>query len=410
MCYLLPVLHAASQGRRSGEDPAQSVRFGIPVSPRAHRDTRCHHEWWRSDDAERSETGVPLPTAPGDPAHRDHPDRESHYFASAGTNHTGVLRDGAEVPPHLHEHALQSPERADAGCRRLAGSPVESRSLARLPDGAAQRRQRRPQGDDETDARAAESAGATLLPLYGGPGGGWRAFPHDGAEGSRDHAGAARMDLGYGRTAIRDRLSRWRRKGAAAARVPRIHERRRSGLPELRGQALRLQAAPHSACRAGRARAGGRSRRGADQQEENRSAAANQASARGGRIGPPGEKAASLHRGGLFVFRLFEIVAGQSGEGILSAATLALQSGYEDALTLLPTGLVTPRRDAPHVVCSRDDQNRGRPLSPKPASAWRADPARWTEVQRAPRTLWEKLRGVRFWSTRRASLSASSSA
>ena len=62
---------------------------------------------------------------------------------------------------------------------------------------------------------------------------------------------------------------------------------------------------------------------------------------------------------------MFEIVAGQSGEGILSAATLAwseppncapslrsvaglllalaLQSGYEDALALLPSKLLNCR-------------------------------------------------------------------
>ena len=35
---------------------------------------------------------------------------------------------------------------------------------------------------------------------------------------------------------------------------------------------------------------------------------------------PDGEKAASLHRGGFFVSCTFEIVAGQSGEGILSGS------------------------------------------------------------------------------------------
>ena len=34
---LLPLLHAAPQSRRPGEDPAQPVRFGVRVHPRAHR-------------------------------------------------------------------------------------------------------------------------------------------------------------------------------------------------------------------------------------------------------------------------------------------------------------------------------------------------------------------------------------
>jgi lysine 2,3-aminomutase len=59
-------------------------------------------------DAERPETGVSLPAAARDSAHRDYPPREPHHLAPAGTDHAGILRDGSEVPPDFHEHALQS--------------------------------------------------------------------------------------------------------------------------------------------------------------------------------------------------------------------------------------------------------------------------------------------------------------
>ncbi len=48
-------------------------------------------------------------------------------LAPAGADHAGVLRDGAEVPPDLHEHALQPSERADAGGGRRARPPLARR-------------------------------------------------------------------------------------------------------------------------------------------------------------------------------------------------------------------------------------------------------------------------------------------
>ena len=48
---LLPLLHAAPEGRRSGEDPAQPVRVGVRVHRGASRDPRRHPVGRRPDDA-----------------------------------------------------------------------------------------------------------------------------------------------------------------------------------------------------------------------------------------------------------------------------------------------------------------------------------------------------------------------
>jgi lysine 2,3-aminomutase len=82
-----------------------------------------------------------------------------------------------------------------------------------------------PKDHDEVDARAAEGARASLLHLHGRPGGGGRALPHDGPEGARDHEGAAWLDLGTRGAAVRHRFPRWRREGAAPARVRRGDQR-----------------------------------------------------------------------------------------------------------------------------------------------------------------------------------------
>ena len=172
--------------------------------------------------------------------------RQPHHLAPARADHAGILRDGAEVPPDLHEHALQSPERAHAGRCRGARSSVARRRFARLPDGAAQGRQRRPEGDDEADARIAEGARPSLLPIYGRPGGGRRALPHDGPEGTRDHASAPGLDIRPCCSPICHRFPGRRRQGAAAPRVPRVDKRRRSDLPQLRGQAIQVYKQPRA--------------------------------------------------------------------------------------------------------------------------------------------------------------------
>ena len=131
---LLPLLHAAPQSRRPGEDSAQPVRVGVRVHRGAPGDPRRHPVGRRPDDALRPPAGVHLPAAARDPARRDHPARQPHHVAPAGAHHARVLRDGEEVPPHLHEHALQPPERADARRRRRArpAAPTPaSRSAAR---------------------------------------------------------------------------------------------------------------------------------------------------------------------------------------------------------------------------------------------------------------------------------------
>ena len=131
---LLPLLHAAPQGRRSGKDSAQPVRVGVRVHRRAPRDPRRHPVGRRSDDALRPAARVHLPAAARDPAHRDHPARQPDHVAPAGAHHAGVLRDGEEVPSHLHEHALQPSGRAHARrrSRRSAAWPTPAfRSAAR---------------------------------------------------------------------------------------------------------------------------------------------------------------------------------------------------------------------------------------------------------------------------------------
>ena len=56
-------------------------------------------------------------------------------------HHAGVLRDGEEVPPDLHEHALRSPLRAHARRRGRARPARRRRGAARVPDRAPQGRE-----------------------------------------------------------------------------------------------------------------------------------------------------------------------------------------------------------------------------------------------------------------------------
>ena len=126
---LLPLLHAAAEGGRSGEDSAQPVRLGVRVHPRAHPEIRDvilsgGDPMMLSRPAHR----VHPAEAARDSARRDHPHREPHHLAPARAHHAGVLRDGAEVPSDLHEHALQSSERAHA--RRRSRRSTASRAPA----------------------------------------------------------------------------------------------------------------------------------------------------------------------------------------------------------------------------------------------------------------------------------------
>ena len=141
---LLPLLHPATQGRRSREDPAQPVRIGASATSRRTRrsaTSSCRAAIPMMLSDRRLE--YIFQTAARDPARRDHPDRQPHHVAPAGADHARVLRDGEEVPSHLHEHALQPPERADACRGRGARTAGGCRRPARLPDGAAPRRERR---------------------------------------------------------------------------------------------------------------------------------------------------------------------------------------------------------------------------------------------------------------------------
>ncbi len=131
---LLPVLYAAPQGRRPGEDPSQPVRVGLRLHPRAPGDPRRDHVGRRPDDVVRSAARIPVPEAARDPARRDHPHRQPDHVAPAAAHHARVLRDGQEVPSRVHEHALQPSGRADARDERGArpvGRRRRSRSAAR---------------------------------------------------------------------------------------------------------------------------------------------------------------------------------------------------------------------------------------------------------------------------------------
>ena len=146
--------------------------------------------------------------------------------------------------PDLHEHALQPPERADARprSRRSTGWPTPaSRSAAR-------RCCCKGVNDDPKVMMKLmhELLKARVRPYYiymADQVAGGEHFRTTVAEGSRDHEGAARLDVRPRRSALRDRRAGRRRQGAAPARVRRGDQRRRSDLPQLRGQALRLQAA-----------------------------------------------------------------------------------------------------------------------------------------------------------------------
>ena len=87
--------------------------------------------------------GHPHP-APRHPAPPDHPDREPDPLPPARADHARALRHAQAVPPALHQHPLQPPRRAHARRGGRARPAGRRRHPARLPDGAAQGRERRP--------------------------------------------------------------------------------------------------------------------------------------------------------------------------------------------------------------------------------------------------------------------------
>src|SRR2546428_596336 len=70
-----------------------------------------------------------------------------------------------------------------------------------------------------------------------------RAIPHQGREGPGDHQGAARLDLGARRAALRDRRAGGRGEDPALARVRGVDHGRGGRVAELRWQPVRVQAA-----------------------------------------------------------------------------------------------------------------------------------------------------------------------
>ena len=91
---------------------------------------------------------------------------------------------------HFNHPAELTPE-----IGRGARTAGRRRRSARLPDGAAARRERRSGDHEGADAEAPQGARSAVLHLYGRPGRGRRALPHDGREGSGDRQGAPRLDV-----------------------------------------------------------------------------------------------------------------------------------------------------------------------------------------------------------------------
>src|SRR2546426_3743534 len=129
-----------------------------------------------------------------------------------------------------------------------------------MPDRLAQGRERRPRGDEAADAAAARRPRAAVLHLHVRPGGGGGALPHHGRKGAGDHPGAARVDVGTRRAALRDRRPGGRGEDPPAPRIRRVDHRRRGRAAELRGPALRVPAAAarHGTAGADGIRAGAR--------------------------------------------------------------------------------------------------------------------------------------------------------
>src|SRR5438034_4031187 len=124
----------------------------------------------------------------------------------------------------------------------------------------AQGRERRHRGDEAADAAAARRPRAAVLHLHVRPGGGGGALPHHGRKGAGDHPGAARVDVGTRRAALRDRRPGRRGEDPPAPRIRRVDHRRRGRAAELRGPALRVPAAAarHGTAGADGIRAGAR--------------------------------------------------------------------------------------------------------------------------------------------------------
>jgi len=123
------------------------------------------------------------------PAVRAIPHIEIIRIGSRITSHssgriTRNSRDGAEVPPDLHEHHFNHPSELtpSAWPTWIACREPEYRSAA---DGAAQGVNDDPKVNDEADALSAEGA-CRPTTYIGGPGGRRETIPHYRAEGSRD--------------------------------------------------------------------------------------------------------------------------------------------------------------------------------------------------------------------------------
>ena len=131
--------------RLVGQEESPISRGDLDARARLHpahaRHSRRAHLGRRSADAVDRAARGDRRGAARHPARRDRPHRHARPGRAADARRRRAVRDAEEVPPALHQHALQPPQGADAAGARRLREAGRRRDPARQPDGAPARRE-----------------------------------------------------------------------------------------------------------------------------------------------------------------------------------------------------------------------------------------------------------------------------